>query len=103
MATFIVRQPNGKYAAFSTIVDDFTGLDYASYEEAADNHPGCAPREYTLFGLKRTADDPDGEAWNECMRDRASRWDEPGWTEQTRLLCDIIDEAVQSAERKAGQ
>lgn len=102
MATFIVRQPNGKYAAFSTIVDDFTGLNYASYEEAAANHPHCAPREYRFFGEHKTVEDYGGEVWRDCMMSRGIRWDEPGWTETTRLLCDIIDEAAQAEERKAG-
>ena len=94
MPSFPVRQPNGKFAVFSTVVDDFTMFNGTREEAFAQ-----ANRHVTdWFCEGSTPDDESEELWTECMMTRGIRWDEPGWVESTRLLCDIIEEANSKKE-----
>ena len=103
MGSFIVRQPDGKYAMFSTVVDDFTVLNAATPTEAAKqrgNGRGTGPRMFHLCGVLWDQEDPEGDLWTECIGMRACRWREPGWPEMSRMLCDIIDKANAEAAKE---
>lgn len=67
MPQFIVKQPNGKYAIFSTVVDNFVAYDYteaeiiAHYEQKAKDDARLVAER----GLNRADSDPD--ALGRCL------------------------------------
>lgn len=94
MGKFVVRQPDGQYAVFSTVVDDFVVLDASTAEEAVAAADGAGVGKITWCGTAYATDDPDGELWGACLMTRVVRCHEPGWPETTRLIADIMDRAL---------
>ena len=76
MAWRIVRQPNGKLARFSDVVDDFTHLDMSKEEAICLCNEHMSPQESVdkvqsgLDDIKpwSTTDKGDGiDRWNDCL------------------------------------
>jgi hypothetical protein len=79
MPSYIVRQPNGLLAVFSTIVDAFTIFDMTE-EEAVEEMREKMGREDALAKVKRGVEDqpltggPPGsglDRWNSCLKTMA--------------------------------
>lgn len=75
MPRFIVLQPNGKLAEFSTIVDHFTKLDFTK-EEMIEDQSLCMSRQDAIEKVQRGILDlpvAGGQRtgplhrWNECL------------------------------------
>lgn len=56
----LVKQPNGLYARFSTVVDDFTHVNM-NREEAVESVDG--------YGFKLAAADMEPDRWQEALHD----------------------------------
>ena len=71
MPGYIVKQPNGKFARFSTVVDDFTHLNMDEDEVrecmlADSNRRALEEASRQLF----TANHADSTRWEDCLRTR---------------------------------
>ncbi len=94
MGKFVVRQPDGLYAVFCTVVDDFVVLDSLTAEMAASEADGAGVGSIVWAGVGYTTEDPDEDLWRDCLSARSCSWREPGWPETSRRLAEIVERAM---------